>query len=187
MTWFRNNLRLLLIGFILLLGVTGVLGSFRASGAEESTFTSRPQLLANFTQNNVAVEISLIKNSRGETWLVGNFTPLLEGFHLYSKDIPKTGVEGQGFPTLFEIVMPSKVKPTGPLMADQSDYKRFNAVLGNSLPVYLDGPVTLQLPVQLPPNGKDVSADLSITYVTCSQQTCIAPVIDKIVSVLIKQ
>lgn len=28
MTWFRNNLRLLLISFILLLGVTGVLGSF---------------------------------------------------------------------------------------------------------------------------------------------------------------
>ncbi len=185
MTWLRNNLHTLLIGFILLLGVTGIFGSFHTSSAEE--ITPRPKLLTSFTQNDVTVEISLVKNYTGETWLVGTFTPLLEGFHLYSKDIPETGIEGQGFPTVFELVMPGKVKPIGPLTADQSDFKRFNAALGNTLSIYPNGPVTLRLPVELPPNGKDVRANLSITYVACGQQSCITPVINKIISVLIEQ
>ncbi|HVN15689.1 MAG TPA: hypothetical protein VMT73_08100 [Anaerolineales bacterium] len=186
MNWIRNHLRTLLISFILLLGVTGVFGSFRASRAEE--LTPRLQPLTSFTENDVAVEISLIKDPNGSTWLTGTFTPLLEHFHLYSKDLPKTGINGQGRPTLMEILNPSKVRPLGELIADQPINSHFNYALASALPVYPEGPVTLRLPVELPQNGKDnTRLELSVTYMACSQQTCLAPVIDKVLSLVIRQ
>jgi hypothetical protein len=57
--------------------------------------------LASFTENYVDVSIYLERNSAGNYFLSGTFRPPT-GYHLYSKDIPLTGVNGLGRPTLIE-------------------------------------------------------------------------------------
>jgi hypothetical protein len=140
----------------------------------------RRQALASFTEKNVAVEIALERDGRGAAAIAARFTPTREGFHLYGKDLPRGGLDGIGRPTLLEIVGAAP-RRAGAITADQPVEMLNVPLLGVSFPVYPAGPVTLRQPVTLPAEGGD--AELSVTYMACSDRTCLAPAIDRRVRV----
>lgn len=143
---------------------------------------SEPVALASFTENFVEVSITLEHNSDGGTFLSATFTPS-EGHHLYSKDIPINGLEGLGRPTLLELTEESQMTALGELIesvqAEEPDFEP------KELLVYPAGPVTLKLPVELPPGNKWINDEIKITYMTCTSYQCKPPVEGKIVSVRI--
>lgn len=140
---------------------------------------STPLALAAFSENYVTVSISL-EGKDGSYFLAATFTPA-EGHHLYSKDIPIHGLEGLGRPTRLELTEASQMRALGDLIesakAQEPDFEP------KELLVYPAGPVTLQLPVELPP-GKDwIDDEVRITYMACSAVQCKPPVEGKIVPV----
>lgn len=143
---------------------------------------SKPIALASFTENYVRVSISLERNSDGNTFLSATFTPS-KGHHLYSKDIPIAGISGLGRPTLIELSKGSHMKAIGGLTesvsAEASGYGP------GELLVYPAGPVTLNLPIQLPPGNSWIEDAVKITYMACSAYQCKPPVEGKIVPVRI--
>jgi hypothetical protein len=56
--------------------------------------------LANSIENSVQVSILMSRDEKNQLTLSAVFTPQNPGLHLYSKDIPKNGVDGLGRPTL---------------------------------------------------------------------------------------
>ena len=141
-------------------------------------------LLTRFVEHEVAVEIALERDQSGKTWLVGTYTPARATFHLYGKDLPKAGIHGVARPTLLELVSSRSITPAGSLVADRPTIDLHVAALGSTFPVYPEGAVTLRLPVTLA--GRDgATAELSVTYMSCSDRTCLAPVIDKRIAVRI--
>jgi hypothetical protein len=146
---------------------------------------SSPSLsLASFTENSVTVSIQLEEQSNGSFFLAATFTPM-PGGHLYSKDIPLTGVDGLGRPTLLELSANSSLAALGALIesvpAEEPDTEP------KALLVYPPGPVTLRLPVQLPPGGGWVLEQIKITYMACDDIGCKPPVMGKTVEVRIPQ
>jgi hypothetical protein len=114
--------------------------------------------------------------------LSATFTPP-QGYHLYSKDIPITGIGGVGRPTLLELTSNSAVKATGTLMesmkAQTPDFEP------KELLVYPAGAVTLNLPVELPPGNGWSEDELQVTYMACSASLCKPPVVGRMISVRI--
>jgi hypothetical protein len=157
----------------------------RDQAAVQPAAVSPWRALAAFTENGVTVAIALENGPSGQAWLVGTFTPVQEHFHLYSKDLPKDGIYGQGRPTLLEIVASSRVKPNGSLVANQPTVSHFTRAIEQSVPIYPDGPVTLRLPIAVSKGDAAVPTELSITYMSCSEEICLVPVVDKRVSVVI--
>jgi hypothetical protein len=189
--WLRHRPAYAYLVIAILLASAG-LGLFsrlypRASTAGPETEAAGPtrQPLAAYTENGVTVDIALAEDGAGQRWLVGTFRPLREHFHLYSKDWPKEGVRGQGRPTLMEIVSPGRVTPVGVLLADQPTADHYNYAIQQSLPVYPDGPVTLRLHIALAPGDPSVPTVLALTYMTCSDDSCLTPVVDQPLSVYI--
>jgi hypothetical protein len=140
----------------------------------------QPISLASFTENYVDVSIYLERNSPGNYFLSATFTPP-NGYHLYSKDIPITGVDGLGRPTLLELTIESQMRATGELTesarAEKPDFEP------RDLLVYPLGALTLSLPVELPSGNDWVNDELKVTYMVCSANQCKPPVEGKIVSV----
>jgi hypothetical protein len=136
-------------------------------------------LLTSFTENSVTVAIDLVIDADGQAWLSATFTPSDPLFHVYSMDIPRDGVDGLGRPTLLELGPDSQMTATGPLTASvaatDSDI--------DDLPTYPPGPVTLSLPVILPPGDGWVEDSVSLTYMACGSYVCLPPVIGEVVSV----
>jgi hypothetical protein len=157
----------------------------RDQAAVQPAAVSPWRALASFTENGVTVAIALENDPSGQAWLVGTFTPVQEHFHLYGKDLPKDGIRGQGRPTLLEITASSRVKPIGALVANQPTVSYFNRAIEQSVPIYPDGPVTLRLPIGLSKSDAAVPTELSVTYMSCSAEICLVPVVDKRVSVVI--
>jgi hypothetical protein len=114
--------------------------------------------------------------------LSATFTPS-QDHHLYSKDIPINGLEGLGRPTLLELTEESQMTALGGLIesvqAQEPDFEP------KELLVYPAGPVTLKLPVKLPPGNDWIDDQVKITYMACSAYQCKPPVEGKIVSVRI--
>ena len=148
-------------------------------GSKPNLRPGAPLTLASFTENSVAVNISLDLDTNGETWLAATFTPMDPDSHVYSKDLPRDGVDGLGRPTLLELVPGSQIQAVGPLTesipADETDLE--------GLLTYPAGPVTLRLSVSLPPGNGWVEESVSVTYLTCGNGSCSPPVIGKIVSI----
>jgi hypothetical protein len=134
--------------------------------------------LTSFTARDVAVEVSVERDGAGKTWLASRFTPTRPGYHLYGKDLPKDGIRGIGRPTLLEIVGAPAMQPAGPLEADRAPGDLVVDILGLHFPVYPVGPVTLRRPVTFARPGA-TTAELSVTYMACTEGTCLAPAIDK--------
>jgi hypothetical protein len=132
--------------------------------------------LASFTENYVEVSIYLEHNTQGKCLLSAKFTPP-DGYHLYSKDIPITGIDGLGKPTLLELTTDSQIKAIGDLMesvqAQEPDFEP------KALLVYPRGPVILSLPIELPSGDGWIEEELEITYMACSGSQCKPPVIAK--------
>jgi len=139
-----------------------------------------PRRLAAFNQNDVSVTIALQQDASRNIFLVATFIPL-SGDHLYSKDIPRNGIYGEGRPTLLELTPRSAMRAIGTLSASVND--EVSSMGMDSLLVYPDGPVTLKLPVTLPAGRGWYDDQVSVTYESCSQTTCKTPVIGKLLRV----
>ena len=138
-----------------------------------------PRSLTSFSENGVTVEIGVQEDTSGRMWFSGTFTPEQAGFHLYSKDLPREGLQGLGRPTLIEIASTGTMRSAGRLEADKPvTMLRFD-ILHQSFPVYPNGPVILRLPVRLVAGETDAPRELSVTYMACSDAKCLPPVIDK--------
>lgn len=164
----------------ILLSLLSVLASF-SFGCSSST-KGDLILLETFTKNSVTVSIFLGKTQDGMDALVASFAPP-EGTHLYSKDIPRDGVNGLGRPTLLELTSASQMKTAGGLMesipAQVPDFEP------KDLLVYPAGVVTLTLPVKLPSGTDWVEDEISITFMACSDNGCKPPVENQIIFVQI--
>ena len=136
--------------------------------------------LTRFTENYVDVAIFLGRNSDGNYTISATFTPP-DGFHLYSKDIPRSGIDGLGRPTLLELTPNSVVKATGALIESvKAQPPEFEP---KELLVYPLGSMTLSLPVELPPGNHWAEDEIQVTYMACSASQCKPPVVAKRVSV----
>jgi len=139
-----------------------------------------PYELASLSENGVMVSIFLDQNAGGGYVLSATFTPP-EGYHLYSKDIPLTGVDGLGRPTLLELTKKDQIVSMGGLIESKpAEIPNFEP---RDLLVYPPGPVTLHLPIQLPSGDEWVEDMVKITYMACSEGGCKAPVTGRLVPV----
>jgi hypothetical protein len=139
-----------------------------------------PIPLASFTENYVEVSIVLEQNTSGNHILSATFTPP-EGYHLYSKDIPITGIEGLGRPTRIALTSNSLMKSGGGLLESvKATAPEFEP---RELLVYPLGAVTLRLPVELPPGADWMEDEISVTYMACSASQCKPPVVGKIMTI----
>jgi hypothetical protein len=150
-----------------------------ACGSKPDLKPGSPLPLASFTENSVTVTLALELDSAGQVWLAATFTPTDPAFHVYSMDIPRDGVDGLGRPTLLELAPGSRMQAAGPLTASAEATDEDI----DGLPTYPAGPVTLRLPVTLPPGAGWVDESVSITYMACGNGSCWPPVIGKIVPV----
>ena len=163
---------------------TALISSVIVLGVGGARVQSERWPLTRFAEHEVAVEIALERDPSGKAWLVGTYTPSRANFHLYGKDLPRAGIHGVARPTLLELVSSASVKLAGPLVADQPTIDLHVEALGLTFPVYPAGAVTLRLPVTVA--LKDgATAEVSVTYMACSDRTCLAPVIDKRISLRI--
>jgi thiol-disulfide isomerase/thioredoxin len=139
--------------------------------------TWRP--LATVTEHGVQVDLALDRDSTGRVWLSATFAPTEHDAHLYSKDLPADGINGLGRPTLLALVAPSALSATGTAVANRPVELDRIDVLNLTMPVYPAGPVTLRIPVDLPPAGAATRAVVSISYMACGPNGCLPPVEDK--------
>ena len=141
--------------------------------------TRSPLPLAKASENDVTVNLTLELDSAGQVWLAATFTPE-NGWHLYSKDLPRDGLNGMGRPTLLELVPRSQLEVAGALT---ESVESGQADGPEGLLIYPAGPVTLRLPVILPEGSGWFDEQISITYMSCTANLCRPPVIGKLVSV----
>jgi hypothetical protein len=142
--------------------------------------TSTP--LAEFTKNSVSVSIQLERDMAGNFFLAATFSPI-DGYHLYSKDIPREGVDGIGRPTLLEVAPNSKIQSAGDLIENLAAQTSQSGP--NDLLIYPAGPVTMKLPILLPDGEGLIDENISITYMTCSGSICKPPVENEIINIKI--
>jgi len=138
--------------------------------------------LASFTENSVDVLVRLEGDQQGQAILSASFNPP-EGYHLYSKDSPRSGLDGLGRPTLLELSTNSHMTASGELMesvtAQVPDFEP------RELLVYPVGDVTLSLRVGLPQGDEWLDDFVSVTYMACSDTVCHPPVMGKLVPIRI--
>jgi hypothetical protein len=132
--------------------------------------------LATSAENKVEVTISLTRDLSGQFILSATFTPELLSLHLYSKEIPRNGVEGLGRPTLLELAEDSVLKSNGELSENTVSSQSSSFDPEGLLLLYPAGPVTLSLPVLLPEGNNWINDRVLVTYMACDGQGCRAPV-----------
>ena len=157
-----------------------VVALLQLSACSSQKYVSMPLSLATVTENDVEVSIQLENNSVGGYLLSATFTPM-DGFHMYSKDIPPSGVNGLGRPTLIELSGESQMTPLGGLI--ESVHAEVPDFEPRELLVYPPGTVTLSLPVELPQGNDWVDENVKITYMSCSETGCKPPVVGKLIPV----
>ncbi len=167
----------LVAGVIVLIGATLVYRGTRTPRRGSMRLTS-------FTEQFVRVDLGLECDASGKASLAARFTPTRSGFHLYAKELPRDGISGIGRPTLLELRPSNRIRKTGPLAADRQTTILRSDILGLAFPIYPAGPVTLRQPVSISLPGP-IAAELSLTYMACSERTCLPPAIDRRVSVLL--
>jgi len=181
------NLVIIIAGFVLIRFGDGILFNRPRDGYIPREPYVRWLALHSFIENGVKVDIALERDGAGQAILAATYTPMQEHFHLYSKDLPRNGIDGAGRPTLLEIAAPGGVQPIGAVTADlpASDYTIDG--FDRPFPVYPDGPVTMRLPIELPrASDQPATVRLTLTYMTCSSYgVCSPPVVEKPVSVII--
>ncbi|MCB5181915.1 hypothetical protein [Streptomyces antimicrobicus] len=130
---------------------------------------------AQFTENGVTVTLSVADWHAGDGTLTAVFTPEKKGFHLYSTDLPATGVEGVGRPTT--VAVSGTLRARAGLTA-AADVRTIRVPgVDAPVPVYPDGPVTTTLPVRAEGTG---DATVLVGYASCStEEGCTIPVADR--------
>ncbi|MER6253366.1 hypothetical protein ABT224_18635 [Streptomyces sp. NPDC001584] len=125
-----------------------------------------------FTENGVTVTLSVADWHTPKGTLTAVFTPEKKGFHLYSTELPLTGVEGVGRPTAVDVT--GVLKADGKLTA-AADVRNISVPgVDAPMPVYPDGPVTTTLPIRADGDGE---ATVLLGYASCSaKEGCTIPV-----------
>ena len=141
---------------------------------------SAAEPLATFEKFSVEVVITYEPGATHDKGtLVGVFTPKpkKDPLHLYSVDLK--GPEGVA--TTVAVRPGQVVIADGPLTADQV------AKDHDGLAIYPDGPVTVRLPVVVPPSadGAPTETTLLLSYMACSERFCLNPVMKQVVVVKI--
>lgn len=154
-------------------GALLALSALAACGEQPDRTGSAPT--KSFTENGVTVTLTVSDWHPPRGTLTAVFTPAEKGFHLYSTDLPASGIEGVGRPTAMDV--------TGVLRADgkltaSADVQAISVPgVDAPVPVYPDGPVTTTLPVRLDGNGE---ATVLLGYASCSsREGCTIPVSDR--------
>jgi thiol-disulfide isomerase/thioredoxin len=129
-----------------------------------------------FFANGVGVTLTLEENAGPSAWLTAVFSPADDEVHLYSKDLPRNGIDGLGRPTRVEADASSSVRITGAGVADRPVQQDVIPALNLSVPVYPAGPVTLRFPVKRFARGPAV---FRISYMGCGRRGCLAPVVGR--------
>ena len=139
--------------------------------------------LAVFSQNGVRVQVALERDWRDHAWIAATFRPVAPDVHLYGASLPANGIDGLGRPTRLTIVPSNAWRVRGPAVSDRrEEVLRFDA-LNTALPVYPAGPVILRLPVTIAPSPSSRDAAIQVSYMGCSDNGCLPPVIDRRVPV----
>lgn len=102
-----------------------------------------------------------------------HFEPLQSGFHIYSLTLPSGGIDGLGIPTRVEAG--DGLTASGPARSTVEPISLRIPELRVTLPVYPDGPVDIDLPVDANHPG---SSTVIVTYGACSDAVCLLPVRD---------
>ncbi|MDD2920646.1 MAG: hypothetical protein PHQ36_00005, partial [Anaerolineales bacterium] len=121
----------------------------------------------------------------GQVFLSATFTPVEASLHLYSKEIPRSGVDGLGRPALLELAQDSTIKANGPLIESAPAQSLLSGP--QDLRVYPAGAVTLSLPVILPAGKNWINEKVIITYMACTDYGCRPPVEGKIIPIRIPE
>lgn len=173
----------------LLFAVWILLGSLLAGCAAPQVDEAAQQghfVLSELEQNDVHVVVEMeLQPGSSQAQLTATFTPLLEGYHLYSKDLPRDGISGVGRPTLLELTETSQMSVNGLLIANRAVITPTETVLGFvDPPIYPAGPVTLTLPVTLPHGGGQMVSDqISLTFMACGPKGCKPPVTNLVLDI----
>jgi hypothetical protein len=139
--------------------------------------------LARIAENYVEVSIALRRGENDAYTLEATFTPLEAGLHLYSKDIPATGVDGLGRPTLLALPADSALTQIAGTIESQPSQDPLEGP--TELRVYPEGPVTLSVPVLLPEGQNWLDQKVFVTYMACNELGCRAPVENKPIAIRI--
>jgi hypothetical protein len=164
--------KIFLVSLFILILVSCARGSKLAPG--------KPLPLASVTENSVEVSISLGQESNGRIFLAATFSPTEAGYHLYSKNIPRNGINGLGRPTLLELTPESKMQAMGELMVSLPEETQIGL---DGLMTYPAGPVTLRMEVGLPAGDDWVEDVISVTYMACSDVSCLPPIVGRLVPI----
>lgn len=124
-----------------------------------------------FQKNGVSVALTVEPAAGDTVEVVGVFTPEKreDPLHLYSIDLKEGDV---GFPTRIDLAPGETATVAGPLKADKV------AKVVDGVPVYPPGPVTVRLPVKPAAGaGPDTPLRLTLTYMACTEKSCLIPVI----------
>lgn len=140
--------------------------------------------LARSTESDVEVVVTLTRTDE-QTYLAATFTPTEDKLHLYSKDIPRSGVDGIGRPALIELAPESSIKASGELIESAPAHSLQDGL--SDLPIYPAGAITLKLPVTLPAGKNWVNEQVIVTYMACTGYSCRAPVENKVIPIFIPQ
>lgn len=139
--------------------------------------------LAVFSQNGVRVHVALERDWQGHAWIAAAFRPVSPDVHLYGASLPTNGIDGLGRPTRLTLVPSAAWRVRGPAVSDRrEEVLRFDA-LNTALPVYPAGPVILRVPVTIAPSASSREAAIQVSYMGCSDNGCLPPVIDRRVAV----
>lgn len=163
----------------LLPAVMGLLLTTSCSGAKPQVIYE----LASATEFKVAVSITLTPTGDGQALLSATFTPQEPSLHLYSKDIPKTGLDGLGRPTLLELAKDSPLQAIGKLT--ESAAPEVPTSPPYELLVYPAGSITLTQQVLLPEGNEWLDDQVVVTYMACDDTGCRPPVQEKPIAIKI--
>ncbi|MFE6839609.1 hypothetical protein ACFVFI_32880 [Streptomyces sp. NPDC057705] len=169
----RHSRKARMAAAVVSLAALAACGQQPAGGSAGAAGTAAPT--TRFTENGVTVTLSVSDWHASKGTVTAVFTPERKGFHLYSIDLPATGIEDVGRPTAMAVS--GVLKAEGKLTAAQDVRSISVPGVDAPVPVYPDGPVTTTLPVRADGDG---NATLLLGYASCSTQDgCTIPVSDR--------
>lgn len=173
----RARLAAALLPLAALVACGGVPAGASPGPASAGSTPASPASTTRFSENGVTVTLSVADWHASEGTLTAVFAPEAAGFHLYSTDLPPTGIEGVGRPTT--VTVGGALAAQGTLRASAAVRSIRVPGVDAPVPVYPDGPVTTTLTVRASGNG---GATVVLGYASCSTRDgCTIPVSDRAV------
>lgn len=135
-----------------------------------------PNSDASFTERGVHVDVRADRDARGRLWIAATLTPTQRDTHLYAVDLPDDGIQGLGRPTKITVDETSDVRAIGAIEANLRAIDDPIDALHAVLRIYPDGPVTVRVPVAPRTKERPATANVSVSYMACGANGCLAPV-----------